>query len=236
MQLLQVLARSECHEVCRQTLYNVALPGAPAEAWDDLTHRLAASASHGSHPPQHLWAYLNLLFFNCKLEGEKFCVCNTFSHHLKAAESQHKELEKQLQSLTQELTESEAESASLSGRLQTATQSLSSSEARCTQLEAELQEERSARLIVESELDMLSQQPISRVGDDSPPGSSARKAEAAQQELQDVRLAPLSTPSFVLSSPSLNETKSVLGAKSPALTTQLSLHVLTMARALTPDH
>ena len=119
------------------------------------------------------------------------CVCNTFSHHIKAAESQYQELEEQLQSLTQELSDSKAESAQLSGRLQNATQSLSSSKTKCTQLEAELEEEHSARLRADSELDVLSQQ-LTRhsVHDDSPPGSSARKAEAAQQELQDVRLAP----------------------------------------------
>lgn len=165
-------------------------------------------------------------------------MCNTSSHDVKTAESQYTELEKQLQSLTQELSDSKAESASLSRRLQTATQSLSNSEARCSQLEAELEEERTARLRVESELDMLSEQPTRHVGDDSPPGSSARKAEAAQQELQEVRLAPPSTTSFlpaslpVLSFSSFIGSASVIGAKCLPLMTPWSAQVPTMARVL----
>ena len=116
---------------------------------------------------------------------------NSFSHHIKAADIQYKEVEEQLQSLSQQLSDSDAKSADLSEKLEKVTQSLSSSETKCAQLEAELEDKHSARLRVESELDMLSQQ-LTRhsVHDDSPPGSSARKAEAAQQELQDVRLAP----------------------------------------------
>ena len=76
----------------------------------------------------------------------------------------------------------------LSGKLQTVTQSLSSSETRCSELEAELEDEVSARSKLESELKVSTQQLSRRgLGDDSPRGSSASQAEAAQQELQDMR-------------------------------------------------
>ena len=140
--------------------------------------------------------------FCLQTQEGKFSVYNPFSHHINAAESGYKELEEQLRSLTQELSDSKAQGADLSEKLQTATQGLSTSETRLTELEAEFEEECNARLRVKSELDMLSQQPIRHVGDDSPPGSSAFLAEAAQQELQDVRLAPSAHLNvlFVLSS------------------------------------
>lgn len=70
------------------------------------------------------------------------------------------------------------------------TQSFSSSETRCSKLEAELEEEVSTRSRLESELKLPTQQlSRHRLGDDSPYGSSASKAEAAQQELQNIRLA-----------------------------------------------
>ena len=100
------------------------------------------------------------------------------------------QMRSELESLTQQLNASKAESTDLSDKLTAATQSLSSSETRCTELEAEVEEEHSARLRVESELDLLSQQPTRHsVAADSPSGSSARKAEAAQEELQKLRSA-----------------------------------------------
>lgn len=102
------------------------------------------------------------------------------------------QMHSELESLTQQLNASKAESTDLSDKLTAATQGLSSSETRCTELEAEVEveEENSARLRVESELDLLSQQPTRHsVGADSPSGSSARKAEAAQEELQELRSA-----------------------------------------------
>lgn len=73
-------------------------------------------------------------------------------------------------------------------KLQTETRSLSSSETRCSELESERKEEVRARSRVESELKLLSQQQSRHgPGDDSPHGTSASKAEATRQELQDIR-------------------------------------------------
>lgn len=123
----------------------------------------------------------------------------SLSQQVSISESRYAELQNQLESLTQQLSASQAESSGLSDKLRTASQGLSSSETRCTELEAELEEEHAARLRLESELDVLSQQPAGHgAGDESPSGSSARKAEAAEEELSDLRSALTASPSAVL--------------------------------------
>lgn len=114
----------------------------------------------------------------------------SLSQQVRNSESRRTELENQLESLTQQLSASQAKSSGLSDKLRTASQGLSSSETRVTELEAELEEEHAARSRLESELNVLSQQPAGRgAGDESPSGSPARKAEAGQEELQDLRSA-----------------------------------------------
>ena len=156
-----------------------------AEALNEATHQLTAVTTARDD-------------LSTKL-AESSAECESLSQQASASESRCAELEKQLESLTQQLSASQAESTDLSDKLRTVTQGLSRSETRCTELEAELEEERAARSSLESELELLSQQPARRgSSDESPSGSSALKAEAAQEELQDFR----SVLSGMLQSPS----------------------------------
>lgn len=107
-----------------------------------------------------------------------------------ASESRCTQLERQLDSLTQQLSTSQAKSADLLDQLRTVNQGIISSRTRCAELKAELAEEHAARSRLESELDLLSQQPARNgAGAELPSASSARKAETAQEELQKLRWA-----------------------------------------------
>ena len=89
-------------------------------------------------------------------------------------------------SLQQLLSEASARSTNLTDQIQSLTQQLTESDSRHSELTQQLEELKKKHAWLDSEHELLQSQQASRA-DDSTPGSPARKAKAAAEELNELR-------------------------------------------------